>query len=577
MINNKQIVTGISPNDEHVNGSREYSENAARGQRTKHVPRKLVTSRRNPWLLRISSNTLQTIAGVIGVTTGTAVSVALFAKAPAESILGRLFDLSNPQGLIPLVMLGMFFWGVFLILLRRLRVRRMESLSNPDVMSALTETITTIPLDELLTKLDGSHVSKSSPLVRRLCIVIRQWIAKPSLQDAISLLNQQAVSDTEDIHHAFGTAKTFIWALPVLGLIGTVVGIASAVGDFGQLIGGNVDDVVVIKQSLVQVTSGLSFAFTTTLLGLLAALLIVMPSSAQQAREEKLVTRTESIVTEHFLPQLQRHYPEQDYKGGVAGIDHLRETLIEIARSTVEAAGMSARRVMEESQRSLAEWHKRISTDNQRAAAAISSAAGKIGVDLAKASDEFLSRLSLVQESMDHQMKILLEALDRGVASSAESTQRLGGALEKHDRTVLDVVTQLQAIQAASESLVVSQAALSASMQELTNGDSTRTIESLSSTLAAIGRQAERTNQTLNSLVGATEVLTGCHTALQTGLERFDSMGLPTALNGLGQTLAEVSEVLGHFQEPIVFQAVRASTVVRSDAVTSHANAAERA
>ena len=520
---------------------------------------------REPFVMRISGATMQMTVAVVGVSMGVLTSIAIYSAAPAGSTMARLFDLGQAQGILPAVMLVMFSWGAILCGLRFLRVRIAERVSSFRDVAQFVKCVSTVPLDALLTQIDAAPATRWSPLPKRVRIVVRQWATKPSLQDALSLLNQQALADTEDIHHAYGVAKTFVWALPVLGLIGTVVGIALAVGDFGQLIGGNVDDVAIIKKSLVQVTAGLSFAFTTTLLGLLGALLLVLPSSSLQAREEKLVTKTEGIVVDSILPQLQRLYPEVEEQGAVADVDRWREALTGIAQSAVHAAATAANEVIAKSQESLAEWQRQRATELEHAADAIAGATGHIGEDLRTASDEFLTRLSLIRESMDKQAGVLREGLDRGFAVSEDMARRLDSAMERHDKAAGDLVGKMQAIQTAAESLLSTQASLTEALRDLTDGGTARTLESLSTSLEALKRQAQTMDQTLSSVADATGKLTECQSALQEGLRQIDSIELPSALNGLGRTLTEVADVLQWFQEPIVFQAVRASAVVRAD------------
>ena len=516
-------------------------------------------------LLRMSEAALQMTAAVAGVSVGALASLAIYSSAPEGSTIARLFDLGRAQGVLPAAMLGMFFWGVILLGLRLLRVGKAESISSPESVGQLMNCVSSMTLDDLLAQIENARTRRSSLLLRRIRVVLRQWAAKPSLQDTMSLLNQQAVEDTEDIHHAYGVVKTFVWALPVLGLIGTVVGIALAVGDFGQLIGGNVDDVVVIKQSLVQVTSGLSFAFTTTLLGLLGALLLALPSSALQAREEKLVTRTEGMLADTVLPQLQRLYPEVGTTGIGPDAEVWRDTLTEVAQSAIQAAGTTANRTILEAQEALGEWHRQRSVELERAATGIADATGRIGEDMRTASEDFLARLSLIRETMDQQASAWREGLDRGFAASEENASRLDAAMERHDTLTGDLAAKMLAIQEAATTLLSTQTALSVAMRELTDGGTARTLESLTESLSALNGQAHAIDQTLSAVAGATGKLTECQAALQEGLRQIDTIGLPSALNGLRQTLTEVSEVLLRFQEPIVFQAVRASSVVRTE------------
>ncbi len=55
-----------------------------------------------------------------------------------------------------------------------------------------------------------------------------------------------------------------IWVLPMLGFIGTVLGITDAIGGLGSIVGGGGAD----DQSVGLVLGGLRFAFDTTLIGL---------------------------------------------------------------------------------------------------------------------------------------------------------------------------------------------------------------------------------------------------------------------------------------------------------------------
>ncbi|MCM8596366.1 MotA/TolQ/ExbB proton channel family protein [Accumulibacter sp.] len=72
----------------------------------------------------------------------------------------------------------------------------------------------------------------------------------------------------------------------MLGLIGTVIGIALAIGGFAEFLGGDSDDIAAVKRNLVGMTGGLAFAFLVTLLGLVTALVLMFFGSATQAGEE---------------------------------------------------------------------------------------------------------------------------------------------------------------------------------------------------------------------------------------------------------------------------------------------------
>jgi hypothetical protein len=66
------------------------------------------------------------------------------------------------------------------------------------------------------------------------------------------------------VQSSYTLSNVFIWAIPILGFIGTVIGIGQAVGAFS----GSLDqaqDISLLKKSLNDVTGGLATAFDTTL------------------------------------------------------------------------------------------------------------------------------------------------------------------------------------------------------------------------------------------------------------------------------------------------------------------------
>lgn len=85
--------------------------------------------------------------------------------------------------------------------------------------------------------------------------------------------------------------------MPILGFVGTVLGISLAVGGFSEFLTTNLDieDVSRVTAELGNVAFGLSFAFDTTLLGLLAGLVANVTSSAVQKRDERFFTRLDEL------------------------------------------------------------------------------------------------------------------------------------------------------------------------------------------------------------------------------------------------------------------------------------------
>ncbi len=106
-----------------------------------------------------------------------------------------------------------------------------------------------------------------------------------SVSAVAECLNTQAENDDNFLTSSYTVLKGFIWAIPVLGFIGTVIGLSAAVGYFGKVVaqGAGLEE---LKQSLGSVTYGLGIAFETTLIALVAALFVQLALTFVQNREE---------------------------------------------------------------------------------------------------------------------------------------------------------------------------------------------------------------------------------------------------------------------------------------------------
>lgn len=103
-------------------------------------------------------------------------------------------------------------------------------------------------------------------------------------------LNTQAQNDEDYLSSSYTVLKGFIWAIPVLGFIGTVLGLSEAIGGFGAVVksGAGVEKMI---SALGNVTGGLSTAFETTLIALVMALIIQLLMTVVLNKEELFLDR----------------------------------------------------------------------------------------------------------------------------------------------------------------------------------------------------------------------------------------------------------------------------------------------
>jgi biopolymer transport protein ExbB/TolQ len=125
-----------------------------------------------------------------------------------------------------------------------------------------------------------------------------------NVSDVANGLKSQADNDESYMISTYTVVKGFIWAIPVLGFIGTVVGLSNSVGAFGSVVakGAGIEE---LKASLGDVTSGLATAFETTLIALVAALLVQLFMVFMQHREECFLDECSDYCHKNLIAKLK--------------------------------------------------------------------------------------------------------------------------------------------------------------------------------------------------------------------------------------------------------------------------------
>lgn len=153
---------------------------------------------------------------------------------------------------------------------------------------------------DILLNLFGQRQTLIGNRLTRLLMCFRDSRSRENTRE----LHQDDVALTQaDIETGFLVTRTMIWALPMLGFLGTVLGISVSIGGFSGLLA-NVEDLEKVKSSLTQVTGGLSTAFDTTLLGIIAAVVCMLMMSITEKAEQRLACDIEATINDGLFPRL---------------------------------------------------------------------------------------------------------------------------------------------------------------------------------------------------------------------------------------------------------------------------------
>jgi biopolymer transport protein ExbB/TolQ len=146
-----------------------------------------------------------------------------------------------------------------------------------------------------------------SILLNRLDRALALWLGTKDVARVATYLQIESNRDQSASDSSYSLSRALMWAIPILGFIGTVNGLSQAVAGFGVL--GGSADVGAIKEAIGQVTLGLGVAFDTTLLALILTTLLMFPLTAFQRREENLFVELDNYLDDVLLARLPS--PEQ--------------------------------------------------------------------------------------------------------------------------------------------------------------------------------------------------------------------------------------------------------------------------
>ncbi len=131
------------------------------------------------------------------------------------------------------------------------------------------------------------------------------------VSDVDDILRSQAENDESYMEATYTRLHGLIWAVPVLGFIGTVLGLSSAVGNFGNVLG-QAAEINALRGALQEVTGGLSVAFDTTLVGLVAAVGIQLLLTHVKRDEELFLDECNEYCHRHIVSKLRTITVEEE-------------------------------------------------------------------------------------------------------------------------------------------------------------------------------------------------------------------------------------------------------------------------
>ena len=228
--------------------------------------------------------------------------IALLARVLPQNAAAILLDINRSSWpfTVQNILWIAFFIGLGELTIRWRAGRLEESQFSRDYLPLDEETVLR-PGDDLTPVYQKVRSSK----YRNICFLPRliercvlNFNLGQSVDQTNSLLNSSLELFLHELDLRYNMIRYITWLIPSLGFIGTVIGIMLALNYAGDR--ANVES----PEMLYQVTERLGVAFSTTLLALVMAAILVFLQNLIQGREENILNRSGQYCLDNLINRL---------------------------------------------------------------------------------------------------------------------------------------------------------------------------------------------------------------------------------------------------------------------------------
>ncbi len=215
-----------------------------------------------------------------------------------------LHGLVNQRGPIQWLELLAFYVLVFLILQKNKILKEQIKHINEDTAKVRSVNMESEEeVQDLRKRIQESGDNQTSILLSRLDRALGLWVSTKDLGRVGGWLSSENSRDTVMSDMTYTLARLMMWVIPILGFIGTVQGLGSAVGGFANFLSGSAE-LSAIKGAIANVTISLGVAFDTTFLALMLVTFVQFPLTSLMRRESTFMAEIDIYLDEHFIRRL---------------------------------------------------------------------------------------------------------------------------------------------------------------------------------------------------------------------------------------------------------------------------------
>lgn len=333
----------------------------------------------------------------------------------------------------------LFFVGMAALGMKGVRVWRQKSFFPEGLFGSVNKAISPASSSNMLEQLNSLSSSKQSSYLvgrfRRALEYVKRNASAQGLEDELKYLTDL---DESAMRQSYALSRIIVWAIPILGFLGTVIGITVAMGELGVSVSDGGD-------SLKNMLGGLSVAFDTTALALALSMVLMFTQYVIEGKENELLASVDQISSRELAGRFEV-IPD----GPEGELTALRKMMESILTSVEQSAARQALVWQNAFENTDALWQKRLEQTgdalrrnlaaalNQSLTEAISQT---LTASLDRQSQAFLSAQTQLQQAVSSEMTKAsdgfarstqkLEAAQQSIAQQVETLGQMSSATDR--------------------------------------------------------------------------------------------------------------------------------------------------
>jgi hypothetical protein len=341
---------------------------------------------------------------------GSLASAGFYGLIHADILTGQFVQRYFGSHPVEYVATTMFFIGLAVLGLKLTQtLAQYQTLSKPVLGPAPPTEHPAEQCNTLLGRLAALPGSRQNDyIIRRLREAIEHVRRRGSAESLDEHLKHLADLDAARQHSSFALVRLIIWAIPILGFLGTVIGITLAIANLSP---------DALENSLPEVTAGLGVAFDTTALALGLSIVLMFAQFVTDRTEGALLAQ----VDERAVAELEGHFEQLPAgpDGQLAAVRRMAETVVQASEQLVLRQAELWRASMEGA---AARWTEMAQTAGEHLQTALSGA-------LAESLQRHGQELAAIEQSTAEQNRRYWDRVQRIQVQNGQAMASLQAAM----------------------------------------------------------------------------------------------------------------------------------------------------